>query len=130
AQPLKVYHFTADTLAKQHYSYKKPLGHGYNFFLPFDELGGSEQSLVLMTRFDDRLEKQLVIAPPVNTTLSGTKPEQPVNPTVQEFLASRSFLAEANQTLAEQAGGIQQVNYLEEQKKLPETRNVTTIRLK
>ncbi|MDR3232871.1 MAG: hypothetical protein LBT46_04270 [Planctomycetaceae bacterium] len=134
AKPLKVYHFSADVLEKQHYAFKKPLGHGYNFFLPFDALGGPERNLVLMTRFDDRLESQLVIAPPVNTVLSGTQIEEPNNPSVQEFLASRSVLSEANKTIAEQQNGIEQVNYLEEKQKKPEVkkseqRNISTIRL-
>jgi hypothetical protein len=134
AKPLKVYQFSADTLAKQHYTFKKPLGHGYNFFLPFDEISGSaaagmERSLIVMTRFDDKLEGQLVIAPPVHTTLNGTKVTPELKPTVQEFLASRSILSEANKTIAEEVTGVKQVNYLEEKRQLPETRNVSTIRL-
>ncbi|GHT10849.1 hypothetical protein FACS1894170_03640 [Planctomycetales bacterium] len=134
AKPLKVYQFSADTLEKRHYSFKKPLGHGYNFFLPFDEIGGSaaagtERALIVMTRFDDKLEGQMVIAPPVNTILNGTRVTPELKPTVQEFLASRSILSEANKTIAEEVTGVKQVNYLEEKQQLPETRNVSTIRL-
>jgi hypothetical protein len=132
AKPLKVFEFPVEVLNEKHYTYKKPFGHGYNFFLPFDEIGGAEQTLCIMTRFDDKLENALVLAKPVNTILAGTKSETPKNPTVQEFLASRSILAEANQTIAEQNGqdgGIQQVGYIEPTKKQPELRNISTIRL-
>ncbi|MDR1962661.1 MAG: hypothetical protein LBQ50_02660, partial [Planctomycetaceae bacterium] len=64
AKPLKVYQFKSETLDK-HYAFKKPLGHGYDFFLPFDEIGGEEKNLCVMTRFDDRLEKILVLSQPV-----------------------------------------------------------------
>ena len=55
-KPLKVFQFKADTLDK-HYSHQKPLGHGYHLFLPIDEIGGLEQSLCMMVRFDNRLDE-------------------------------------------------------------------------
>lgn len=89
AKPLKIYQFKAETLTK-HYASKKPLGHGYDFFLPFDELGGEEKTLCIMTRFDDRLEGGLILSQPVNTILKGTKRHSTVESPFQEFLASRS----------------------------------------
>jgi hypothetical protein len=132
AKPLKVYQFKADTL-KEHYSYKKPLGHGYDFFLPFDEIGGEEKNLCVMTRFDDRIDKMLVMAQPVNTVLRGTKPEPaPTVPSVQEFLASKAILIQANQEAVHSVapGEIQQANYVSEKpREKKEERNVSTITL-
>jgi hypothetical protein len=113
AKPLKVYQFRAGTLNK-HYSFKKPLGHGYDFFMPFDEIGGEEKNLCVMARFDDRLEKALVLSQPVVTVLKGTKPEIPAaENAVQEFLANNSILLKANRELAEQAipSNIKQVGF-------------------
>lgn len=93
SKPLKVYKFRAKTL-QTHYAYKKPLGHGYDFFLPFDELGGEEKHLCVMARFDDHLEGSLVLAPPVQTILKGTKPQNPETP-FQQFLAEKSILGKA-----------------------------------
>ncbi|MDR2114865.1 MAG: hypothetical protein LBP87_00635 [Planctomycetaceae bacterium] len=102
AKPLKIYQFKSETLGK-HYSYKKPLGHGYDFFLPFDEIGGEEKNLCVMTRFDDQLEHALVLSHPVVTVLKGTKREIPeAENAVQEFLANNSILTKANHELAEQ----------------------------
>ncbi len=120
AKPLKVYRFPADSLDK-HYAHKKPLGHGYDFFLPFDELGGEEKKLCVMTRFDDRLDTGFGLSQPVNTLLQGTKPAAEPGPenSVQQFLASNTVLGEAskraNKQMAEQASpapnAIQQVGY-------------------
>jgi hypothetical protein len=117
AKPLKVYQIKSETLDK-HYSFKKPLGHGYDFFLPFDEIGGEEKNLCVMTRFDDRLEDVLVLAQPVVTTLKGSKQEPPpAENAVQEFLAKNSILMKANRELTEQAipADIRQVNFEQEQ---------------
>ncbi|MDR0610880.1 MAG: hypothetical protein LBG58_12270 [Planctomycetaceae bacterium] len=117
AKPLKVYQFRSETLNK-HYAFKKPLGHGYDFFLPFDEIGGEEKNLCVMTRFDDRLEKALVLSQPVTTVLKGTKRELPAaENAVQEFLANNSVLMKTNRELAEQASpsNIKQVGFEHEQ---------------
>jgi hypothetical protein len=117
AKPLKVYQFRSETLNK-HYAFKKPLGHGYDFFLPFDEIGGEEKNLCVMTRFDDRLEQALVLSHPVVTVLKGTKHEVPAaENAVQEFLANNSILMKANRELAEQAipSNIRQVGFEHEQ---------------
>jgi len=90
AKPMRVYKFSAKTL-ESHHSFKKPLGHGYDFFLPFDEIGGEEKTLCIMARFDDVLESSLLVAKPVHTILSGTKPEIKETP-FQQFLANRSVL--------------------------------------
>jgi len=130
-KPFKVFQFKAETLNK-HYSYQKPLGHGYNFFLPIDEIGGEEKSLCIMARFDDRLEEDtFVMTPSVSTTLAGRKPQQPVEPTIREFLESRSLLAEVNQSItAQYDSAIQQVGYVIETKSVePEKSRVSTIPL-
>ncbi|MDR1268110.1 MAG: hypothetical protein LBK82_01165, partial [Planctomycetaceae bacterium] len=117
AKPLKVYQFRSETLDK-HYAFKKPLGHGYDFFLPFDEIGGEEKNLCVMTRFDDRLEQALVLSHPVVTVLKGTRHEVPAaESAVQEFLANNSILMKANRELAEQAlpSNIRQVGCEHEQ---------------
>jgi hypothetical protein len=115
-KPLKVFQFKAETLDK-YYSHQKPMGHGYDLFLPIDEIGGEEQSLCIMTRFDDRLQNTYVMTPQsVNTILAGRKPQPPpTEPTIREFLESRSLLAEANQSItASNDSAIQQVAYTSE----------------
>jgi hypothetical protein len=130
AKPLKVFRFTADTL-QQHYSHQKPLGHGYNVFLPMDEIGGEERPLCIMVRFDDRLNEMLVMAQPSNTILAGRKPQPPTESTIREFLESRSLLAEANRSLtAQYDSAIQQAGYITEEKSAaPEKSRVSTISL-
>ena len=130
AKPIKVFQFQADTLA-QHHSYQKPLGHGYDFFLPMDEIGGEEMPLCIMVRFDDHLNEMLVMAQPVNTILAGRKPQTPTEPTIREFLESRSLLAEANQSISTHFdSSIQQVGHVEEkQNTVPEKSKVSTIPL-
>ena len=130
-KPLKIFQFKAETLDK-YYSYQKTLGHSYNFFLPIDEIGGEEKPLCILTRFDDRLEKDtFVMTPSVNTILAGRKPQQPVEPTVREFLESRSLIAEANQSIVVPSdSAIQQVGYVTEKKDAePEKSRVSTIPL-
>jgi len=130
-KPLKVFQFKAETLP-QHHSYHKSTGHSYTFFLPFDEIGGEEKSLCIITRFDDGLEKDtFVMTHPVNTMLAGRKPQQPVEPNIREFLESRSLYAEANQGLvARNDSAIQQVGYvMETQNVEPEKSRVSTIPL-
>lgn len=91
AKPLCVYQFKSETLQK-HYSFKKPLGHGYDFFLAIDELDGEEKTLCVMTRFDDILEGSLVLSAPVHTILKGTQREAAPETPVREFLAQRTAL--------------------------------------
>jgi hypothetical protein len=113
-KPLKIFRFEADTL-DQHYSHQKPLGHGYNFFLPIDEIGGEEKSLCIMVRLDDKLNKALVMAQPTNTILPGRKPQPPMEPTIRDFLESNSLIAEASRNLAVPNNSvIQQVGYTAE----------------
>jgi len=130
SKPLQVFRFQADSL-KDHYSYQKPLGHGYNFFLPMDEIGGEEKPLCIMVRFDDRLNEMLVMAQPVNTILAGRKPQVPTTPAIREFLESPSYLAGANQSItAHYDSAIQQVGYVTEQQNgVPEKSKVSTIPL-
>ena len=130
-KPLKVYQFNADTL-NQHYVYKKPLGHGYDFFLPIDEIGGEEKSISIIVRFDNKLEENdYVITKPVNTLLAGRRPASPADPSIREFLESRSLLAEAHQnmTAAYDSSVIQQVVYISEKEGESEKSKVLTIPL-
>ena len=114
-KPLKIFQFKANTLDK-HYSYQQPIGHGYNFFLPFDEIGGEEQSLCLIVRFDNKLDENFIMTQPVNTILAGRKPERSVEPTIREFLDSQSLLAENNRNIivGQDASVIQQVAHITE----------------
>ena len=130
AKPLQEFLFKADTL-EQHYSHQKPLGHGYNFFLPMDEIGGEEKPLCVMVRFDDHLNEMLVMAQPVNTILAGRKPQTPSDPSIREFLESRSILAEANQSISSHFdSAVQQVGHVvEKQEPVPEKSKVSTIHL-
>ena len=98
AKPLHVYHFKAETLNK-HYANEKPFGHGYNFFLPIDEIGGEEKSLCIMVRFDDKLNGMFEIGTPINTVLAGRKPTPPVEPAIREYLESHSVLADADKSI-------------------------------
>jgi len=133
-KPLKVFQFKAETLA-QHYSHQKPLGHGYNFFLPIDEIGGEEKPLCIMVRFDDKLndtklDDMPLIAQPINTILAGRKPQTPTEPTIREFLESRSLVAEANRTLtAQHDSSIQQAGYIKENTDAGKKSRVSTIPL-
>jgi len=115
-KPLRIFQFKADSLDK-HYSHQKPIGHGYDFFLPIDEIGGVEQPISIIVRFDNYLDDKFVMSQkPVNTVLAGHRAVQPTDPTIREFLESQSLLAEANRsiTAAHNASAIQQVTYLTE----------------
>ena len=102
-KPLEIFKFEADTL-DLHYSYQKPLGHGYDFFLPIGDIDGEEKPLSIIVRFDDNLSDAFVRANPVNTVLAGRRPQLPTSPSVQEFLQDRSILAETNRNMIAQAG--------------------------
>jgi hypothetical protein len=70
-KPDKKYVFTREQLA-QHYS-KSELGHSYSFWLPWDETGGEEKRVTLITRFDDA-SGRAVMGKPTKQTLFGTRP--------------------------------------------------------
>jgi len=112
-KPFKIFQFKADTLA-EHHSHQKPLGHGYNFFLPIDEIGGEEKPLSIIVRFDNRLDDLFITTlQPVNTVLAGRRPQTPAAPSIREFLDSRSLLAETNRTMTTQFdSAIQQAAYI------------------
>lgn len=86
--PDKKFVFTRDQLAK-HYS-KSELGHSYSFWLPWDEVGGTEKKVTLITRFDDVTGK-VVMSKPAKQTLFGTKPKdaKPVTPSPSDAQASK-----------------------------------------
>ena len=114
-KPLKVFQFRADVLDK-HHSHQQPFGHGYNFFLPMDEIDGIETPLSIIVRFDNHLDDKFVMTQPVNTILAGRRPEHPTEPTIREFLDSQSLLAETNRsiTTSHNTSVIQQVGYITE----------------
>jgi len=112
-KPLKIFQFKADTL-DQFYSHQKPFGHGYDFFLPMDEIGGVEQPLSIIVRFENQRNDMFVMTQPTSAVLAGRK--QPMEPDIREFLDSRSLLAETNRsiTTANDVSAIQQVGYIVE----------------
>ena len=129
-KPLKIYQFKSKTL-DEHHVHKKPWGHGYNFFLPIDEIGGEEKPLCVVVRFDDKLNgKFFVKDEPVNTLLAGRKPTPPTEPSIREFLESRSLLAEANRsiTATQHPFDIQQVAFTSEENE-SKKQGVSTISL-
>lgn len=129
AKPLKIYQFKADTL-QQHYSRQKPLGHGYNFFLPIDEIGGEEKSLCIMVRFDNALDKMFVMAHPVYATLAGRKPQTPTDPTIRDYLESHSLHAENRRKMESRGSSeVQQVAHVEAKEVEPKKSKVSTIPL-
>ena len=132
AKPFKVFQFESDTL-DQHYSHQMPLGHGYNFFLPIDEVGGEEKPISIIVRFDDKLKDGFEVAQPVNTVLAGRRPQPPTEPTIREFLDSTSLHAEANRSIINRYdynSVIQQVSHTEEiETPNQEPTRVTTIPL-
>jgi len=112
SKPLQVFRFRADTL-EQYYSHQKPLGHGYNLFLPMDDIDGDEKPLYIITRFDNSLEETFLVAQPVNSILVGRRPQTPTDPSFREFLDSNSVLADANRSkVSHLESAIQQAGYV------------------
>lgn len=68
ATPLRKFVFTAEKLTS-HYSESK-LGHSYSFWLPWDEVGGPEQQVILIARFESK-GGQLLVGTPSRQTLAG-----------------------------------------------------------
>ena len=117
AKPLKVFKFTPATLDK-HHSFKKPLGHGYDFFLPFDSIDGVERRLCVIARFDDSLEGTLVLSLPVNVLLKGARSE----PAIQNVMLAKT---------ESPPGDIKQVSHMTPSESEPPevSRRVSTIAL-
>jgi len=70
AKPLRKFVFPAENL-ESHYS-KSKLGHSYSFWLPWDEVGGPEQQISLIARFESRTGETLV-GSPSRQTLPGPR---------------------------------------------------------
>jgi len=131
AKPLKIFRFKAETL-QQYYSRKKPLGHGYDFFLPMDEVGGEEQSLSIIVRFDNTLEEMFVTTQrPVNAVLAGRKSQPPPDPTIRDYLDSHSLHADTNRKMMAtyDSAEVRQVTHVVEKDAEPEKSKVSTIPL-
>ncbi len=70
--PDKKYVFSREQLA-EHYS-KSPLGHSYSFWIPWDEVGGEEKRITLISRFVDGTS-QVIMSKPCRQTLPGIQPK-------------------------------------------------------
>jgi len=57
------------------YHRKSELGHSYNFWLPWDEVGGPERKLCLVVRFEPRSATGVLVSKPCQKTLPGVPPE-------------------------------------------------------
>jgi len=66
--PERKFVFPAEELGK-HYS-KSKLGHSYNFWLPFDEVGGPQRQYSLITRFE-AATGEAILSNPTRQTLPG-----------------------------------------------------------
>jgi len=66
--PVKKYLFLAEKLPG-HYS-ESEVGHSYSFWLPWDDVGGSERQIGLITRFEDK-EGKVVMSKVAHKTLPG-----------------------------------------------------------
>jgi hypothetical protein len=76
ATPERKFIFPVDQLAK-HYSQSK-LGHSYSFWLPWDEVGGLQRELVLLSRFE-ATSGEMVMGDAVRQTLPGMLPKSAKN---------------------------------------------------
>ncbi|NUQ63771.1 MAG: hypothetical protein HUU20_14945, partial [Pirellulales bacterium] len=70
--PDKKYVFHRDQLS-EHYS-KSELGHSYSFWIPWDEVGGEEKRITLVSRFIDATGP-VVMSKPCHQTLPGIQPK-------------------------------------------------------
>jgi hypothetical protein len=71
AVPLRKFVFLPEQIEK-HYSPSK-LGHSYSFWLPWDEVGGPEQQISLIARFESR-GGALLVGSASRQSLTGAKP--------------------------------------------------------
>jgi hypothetical protein len=82
------------------YYRKSELGHSYNFWLPWDEVGGPERKLCLVARFEPRNGKDVVLSKPCHKILPGVPP-QPGQPGSASLRISHSTTP----------GGVQRASY-------------------
>ncbi len=69
-KPDRKYVFTPDQF-KEHYSPKKPLGHSYSFWLPWDETGGPQLQITLVARFTPIAGGETVVSEQTHHALPG-----------------------------------------------------------
>lgn len=69
-RPDRKYVFTPEQFEK-HYSPKKPLGHSYSFWLPWDEAGGPELEISLVARFTPLTGGTTIVSEITHHTLPG-----------------------------------------------------------
>ena len=124
AKPMKVFRFRADTL-EQYYSHQKPLGHGYDFFLPMDVLGQDEKPLHIITRFDNSLDGMFLVARPVNSMLAGRIPTEHIPVEYWQTAGQHSTIQQVSHFSEQQADGDPKPNSVQH----TENRRVSTIPL-
>jgi hypothetical protein len=128
--PERKFVFTEEQFA-EHHSDKGILKHSYNFWLPFDELGGEQKQVSLLCRFVSA-QGDVVLSEQTRHLLPG-KP--PANPTVPETLAADHPglpTRTPSVTQGAQQQGVQQVGFFDPMPPSTETRarmNTTTIDL-
>ncbi|MDZ4779101.1 MAG: hypothetical protein SGJ19_02475 [Planctomycetia bacterium] len=123
--PERKFVFTEEQFAA-HYTDKGILKHSYNFWLPFDELGGEQKQVSLLCRFVSA-QGDVVLSEQTRHVLPG-KP--PMNPTVPETLAVDHPALPTRTPPVTQ--GVQQVGYFDPMPPTTESRarmNTTTIDL-
>lgn len=69
-RPDRKYVFTEEQFEK-HYSPKKPLGHSYSFWLPWDEAGGPQLEVSLVARFTPLTGGSTIVSEITHHTLPG-----------------------------------------------------------
>jgi len=95
--PERKFVFGADEL-DSHYS-KSKIGHSYNFWLPFDEVGGTEREVTLVVRFEAS-SGEVLLSSPVRQTLAGSPPDKTAKrrtePGTAQSLAQDDVKGQAN----------------------------------
>jgi len=124
--PDRKFVFTEEQFAL-HHSDKGMLKHSYNFWLPFDELGGEKKEISLLCRFVSS-QGDVVLSEQTRHLLPGKPPKQPALP--ESLAQDVATLQPTAPTATSQ--GVQQVGYFEPIPPSTETRarmETTTINL-
>lgn len=111
--PDRKFVFTPDQVEK-HYS-KSDLGHSYSFWIPWDNAGGLQKKLTLLTRFESN-KYGFVVSEPALVLLPGRMPEEtvpgPADTGTQYALATSGQGEEGRLVAYEQATGpSSQINF-------------------
>lgn len=103
-RPTKKFVFPADQLAK-HYSTSE-LGHSYSFWLPWDEVGGEQKDISLITRFQPT-HGSVIVGAATRHVLPGT-------PTGQQHEPPRGVQQAAYQSAPPGRGAVNLAGYVQE----------------